>query len=66
MRIVTDRDKCAGSALCAGTAPTVFDLADDGYVIVLDESPTGAALDLAQRAAKNCPTAAITLFEEPG
>jgi ferredoxin len=64
MRIVTDLDKCTGNALCAGTAPTVFDVSEDGYVVVLDESPTGDAAALAHRAAVNCPTGAITLIED--
>jgi ferredoxin len=64
MRIVTDHLKCAGNALCAGIAPTVFDVSEDGYVIVLDESPTGDAAAKARRAALNCPTGAIELIEE--
>jgi ferredoxin len=64
MRIVTDLDKCTGNALCAGTAPTVFDVSEDGYVIVLDENPTGDALALAQKAARNCPTGAIALIDD--
>jgi ferredoxin len=63
-RIVTDHSKCTGNALCAGTAPTVFDVSEDGYVIVLDERPTGDAAVMARRAAVNCPTGAIALIEE--
>jgi ferredoxin len=63
IRVVTDHEKCAGNALCAGTAPTVFDVSDDGYVIVLDEHPTGDAGAMAHRAAVNCPTGAIALIE---
>jgi ferredoxin len=64
MRIATDLNKCTGNALCSGTAPTVFDVSEDGYVIVLDEHPTGDALALARRAANNCPTGAIELIED--
>jgi ferredoxin len=64
MRIVTDLSICTGNALCSGTAPTVFDVSEDGYVIVLDENPTGDAEALARRAAHNCPTGAITIIEE--
>jgi ferredoxin len=64
IRVVTDPDKCAGNATCVGIAPTVFDLSDEGYVIVLDENPTGDAVALARRAVVNCPTGAITLIED--
>jgi ferredoxin len=65
-RIVTDLDRCAGNALCAATAPAIFDVSEDGYVIVLEENLTEAALAAAHRAAKNCPTRAITVTDEAG
>jgi ferredoxin len=64
MRIVTDLSICTGNALCAGTAPTVFDVSEDGYVVVLQEDPAGDAAVLARRAAVNCPTGAITIIDE--
>jgi ferredoxin len=66
IRIVTDLDRCAGNALCAGTAPAIFDVSEDGYVLVLEQNLTDAALAAAHRAAKNCPTGAITVMDEAG
>jgi ferredoxin len=64
MRIVTDLSKCTGNALCVGTAPTVFDVSEEGYVEVLDDDPSADLAPLVRRAAMNCPTSAITLLED--
>jgi ferredoxin len=64
MRIVTDHSKCTGNAVCAGTAPTVFDVSEDGYVEVLDDDPSIDVAPLVRRAAINCPTGAIALTDD--
>ncbi len=40
LRIIIDRRKCTGEALCVGIAPEVFDLDEEGIAIVID--PEGA------------------------
>jgi ferredoxin len=50
--------------LCAGTAPTVFDVSEDGYVEVLQDAPGAELAALVRRAAINCPTRAITLLDD--
>jgi ferredoxin len=64
MRIVTDHSKCTGNALCAATAPDVFDVSEDGYVLVLDEDPSVDLAALVRRAAINCPTGAIAVTDD--
>ena len=64
MRIQTDHSKCTGNGLCAGTAPTVFDVSEDGHVEVLQEVPGAELAALVRRAALNCPTRAITLLDD--
>jgi ferredoxin len=64
MRIQTDHSKCTGNGLCAGTAPTVFDVSEDGYVEVLQDVPSAELAALVRRAALNCPTRAITLLDD--
>jgi ferredoxin len=64
MRIATDHSKCTGNGLCAGTAPTVFDVSDDGYVEVLQDVPDAEFAVQVRRAAINCPTRAITLLDD--
>ena len=64
MRIQTDHSKCTGNGLCAGTASTVFDVSEDGYVEVLQDVPAAELAALVRRAALNCPTRAITLLDD--
>jgi ferredoxin len=64
MRIQTDHSKCTGNGLCAGTAPTVFDVSEDGYVEVLQDVPAADLEAVVRRAAINCPTRAIALIDD--
>jgi ferredoxin len=50
--------------VCANTAPTVFDVDENGYVQVLEEDPGADVAGMVRRAALNCPTGAITLIED--
>lgn len=62
-----DRDRCAGSGMCALTAPEVFDQDDeDGRVLLLDaRPPAGPAATAAREAAGLCPAGAITARPGP-
>ncbi|MGV9249504.1 ferredoxin [Streptomyces sp. NPDC003710] len=57
--------KCAGYGICAGIAPEVFTVDDQGY----GRGPSGAVpaglVELARRAADECPMAAIAEVPEP-
>lgn len=57
-RLEVDRHLCIGSGICAGTAPTLFALADGvSSPLVPAISPDQAAID----AADSCPVEAITV-----
>jgi ferredoxin len=61
MRIVLDRAKCIGIGICESLAPEVFEVNDDGDLIVLHaEVPASAEADVAA-AAEGCPTRALLL-----
>ena len=63
MRIRVDRSMCQGHALCAGVAPSLYTLDDDGYSNVNDiEVPVGIE-ELARRGMAACPERAITMAE---
>lgn len=66
MRVIVDRSRCQGHALCVMNAPGVFDLDDEGHARVLaDPAPHG--LDAEIRAAVGgCPERAITAAMPPG
>ena len=63
MRIEVDFDKCQSNALCMATAPTLFEVRDDGYLYVLDETPDESQRGLVERAVKDCPTQAISISD---
>jgi ferredoxin len=61
MRIVLDRAKCTGIGICEALAPTVFEVDDDGELILLScEVPEGAQDEVIQ-AVEGCPTLALRL-----
>ncbi|SEQ77557.1 ferredoxin [Lentzea xinjiangensis] len=61
--ISVDTGKCIGSAQCVLAAPDVFDQDDDGFVVVLDDSPSGAAEAAARTARGLCPAQAISVHD---
>jgi ferredoxin len=63
MRIIVDRGRCAGHALCAAKNPELFPLDDDGFSIADGvEVPPGLEKDAAA-GAHVCPEGAITLAD---
>lgn len=61
MRVRVDREKCEGNAMCMGVAPDVFELADDGKVKVLKDSPPEGMRATVEDAVRACPTQALAL-----
>jgi ferredoxin len=60
MRIVVDRDRCEGNAVCVGIAPELFELdAEDYVMITIDPIPADQEA-LADQAIAECPRAALT------
>ncbi len=60
-RIEVDRDTCAGSAICAGVAPSHFEMGTDHVARAVDDvvEADGVVID----AALNCPVDAIMVFD---
>ncbi|WP_447644077.1 ferredoxin [Nocardioides zeae] len=60
MRIAADLDRCEGHGLCVDQAPEVFDLDDEGDLVLLVEGEVPAAQEAAAgRAVDACPVAAL-------
>jgi ferredoxin len=56
-RLEVDRERCVGSGTCEMLAPDVFEVGDDGIVVVLrPEADDGAVHDAVQQ----CPTQALS------
>ena len=60
MRIVVDRDRCEGNAICVGIDPELFELDDEDYVMVTADPVPLDAEERAEQAIAECPRAALT------
>ncbi|MEU6745442.1 ferredoxin [Spirillospora sp. NPDC046719] len=65
MRIHFDRERCAGHAQCAMTAPDVFPLDDAGYCDLKPETDVEPGQQQqARNGARQCPEGAITVLPD--
>jgi ferredoxin len=64
MKIVVDFDLCQSNAVCMGVAPEVFEVRDDGFLYILDETPPEEKRSKMDEAVRLCPTGAITVVDE--
>jgi len=61
MRVVVDYDLCESNAVCMNIAPTIFEVRDDDFLYVLDETPSEDMRPKLEEAVKRCPKQAISL-----
>jgi ferredoxin len=61
MRIVLDRAKCTGIGICEALAPTVFEVDDQGELVVLSAEVPEDAQNEVTEAVEGCPTMALRL-----
>jgi ferredoxin len=61
MRVEVNFDVCQSNALCMGAAPEVFEVRDDGFLYILQETPDESLRGKVEEAARLCPTQAITI-----
>lgn len=61
MKISADLNKCEGLGMREAMAPSVFEVQDEGQVLVLDENPVAADPQELQAAVDACPVSALTL-----
>lgn len=64
MRIVVDRDKCTGLGMCEAEAPDLFEIDDEGTLVVLDERPAEERRAALRAAVEACPTEALSIAED--
>ena len=60
MRVVVDRDRCEGNAVCVKIAPQVLTLDDDEYAVVTADPVPVEQEPLAEQAIAECPRAALS------
>jgi ferredoxin len=63
MKITVDFDVCQSHGLCTDAAPEVFEIRDDGFLYVLNETPGDALRAKVVKAQRECPTGAITISD---
>lgn len=61
MKVNVDFNACMGNGQCMMAAPEVFEVRDDGLLYVLDETPPEDLRARVEKAARLCPTQAITI-----
>jgi ferredoxin len=61
MKIEIDHQKCTGLGICESFAPSVFEVDEEGDLILLSEVVPDGLLDEVRRAVKGCPNLALTL-----
>jgi ferredoxin len=63
-RIVVDYDLCESNAICMQVAPDIFEVRDDDFLYVLNETPGEENRARCEEAVNRCPKQAIKLVEE--
>jgi ferredoxin len=64
MRVVVDFDRCQSNAVCMDVAPEIFEVRDDNFLYILDETPAEALRSKLEEAVRRCPTQAISIAED--
>jgi ferredoxin len=59
-----DFGACQGYANCVDAAPDVYDIDDDGVVVLLKDSFTDDERTRIEEAARSCPVSALTIEDE--
>ena len=62
-RIVVDFDLCESNAICMQVAPEVFEVRDDDFLYILDETPGEDQRAKVDEAVQRCPKQAISIAE---
>lgn len=65
LRVEVDQDECMSSGKCVANHPDTFDF-DNDELVVLTESASLASDEVKIHAARNCPSGAITLYDDEG
>ena len=63
MRVVVDFDLCESNAICMQIAPDIFEVRDDDFLYVLDETPSDDRRSNLEESVQRCPKQAISIEE---
>lgn len=62
-RVEVDLGKCTGHGICESIAEDVFEVQDDGSVVIHDAVRPDGDLDRMRQAVTQCPAAALRLLD---
>jgi ferredoxin len=62
-RVEVDLGRCTGHGICESIAEDVFEVQDDGSVVILDATRPDGDLDRMRQAVTQCPVAALRLLD---
>ena len=63
-KVVVDFDLCESNAICMGIAPEVFEVRDDDFLYILDETPPESMREKIEEAVRRCPKQALSIAED--
>jgi ferredoxin len=63
-KVVVDFDVCESNAICMGIAPEVFEVRDDDFLYILDETPPDSLRPKVEQSVRQCPKQAISIVED--
>jgi ferredoxin len=63
MRVEVDLDKCTGHGICESIADDVFEVQDDGTVLIDENERPASDRERMQQAVTQCPAAALRVVE---
>jgi ferredoxin len=61
MRVEVDLGKCTGHGICESIAEDVFEVQDDGSVVILEQDRPESDRERMRQAVTQCPAAALRL-----
>jgi ferredoxin len=63
-KVVVDFDVCESNAICMAVAPEVFEVRDDDFLYVLQDTPPDDLRPKVEQAVLQCPKQAIKIEDE--
>jgi len=63
-RVVVDYDLCESNAICMQVAPEVFEVRDDDFLYLLNETPGDDLRAKVEESVQRCPKQAIAIAED--
>ena len=63
-RVVVDYDLCESNAVCMQVAPEVFEVRDDDFLYILNETPGEDLRAKVEESVQRCPKQAIAIADD--